>query len=206
MRLLLSGFMLLITSMALAQSKFPAMDKSPMDMSYYPVNYPILKIQQTPDKPLEPLLARVVYSRPQKNGRNVFGELLEYGNIWRMGANEASEIEFFKDVVIGNKLVPKGRYTLYAVPNADKWTIIVNKETDIWGAFKYDSIKDMVRVDVPVQKLAEPLEAFAMIFEKAGNGFALTAAWDTMSVSLPIAIYEKPVSGKKPVKKALRGR
>ncbi len=187
----------MITSMALAQSKFPAMDKSPMDMSYYPVNYPILKIQAADNKPFDPPIARVIYSRPQKNGRNVFGELLEYGNIWRLGANEASEIEFFKDVVIGNKTVSKGRYTLYAIPNADKWTIIVNKETDIWGAFKYDSSKDVVRVDVPVQKLSDALEAFAMVFEKAASGFVLTAAWDTMSVSLPIAVYEKPAAGKK---------
>lgn len=194
MRLFFLGCTLLITSMALAQSRFPAMDKSPMDMSYYPANYPILKIQ---DKATEPLLARVVYSRPQKNGRNVFGELLEYGNVWRLGANEATELEFYKDMLVGNKLVPKGRYTLYAIPNQDKWTIIVNKETDIWGAFKYDSNQDVVRVDVPVQKLPDALEAFAMVFEKSGNGFVLTAGWDTMAVSLPIAVYEKPAPGKK---------
>jgi len=197
MRLFLSAFMLLITSLAFTQSRFPLMDKSPMDMSYYPVNYPILKIQ---DKATEPLLARVVYSRPQRNGRNVFGELLEYGNIWRLGANEATEIEFFKDVVIGNKIVPKGRYTLYAIPNENKWTIIVNKDTDIWGAFKYDSNQDVVRVDAPVQKLSEGLEAFSLVFEKAPTGFVLTAAWDTMAISMPIAVYEKPTV-KKPVKK-----
>jgi hypothetical protein len=124
-----------------AQGRFPALDKSPMDMSYYPVNYPILKIQ---DKASEPLLARVVYSRPQRNGRNVFGELLEYNKVWRLGANEATEIEFYKDVVIGTKLVPKGKYTLYAIPNLEKWTFIINKETDIWGAFKYDAVNTML--------------------------------------------------------------
>ena len=202
MRLLFSGFMLLITSMAFAQNRFPLMDKSPMDMSYYPVNYPILRIQPTDNskKPIEPLIARVVYSRPQKNGRNVFGELLEYGNIWRLGANEATEIEFFKDVVVGNKTVLKGRYTLYAIPNIDKWTIIINRDTDIWGAFKYDSSKDVLRIDAPVQKLADPLEAFALFFEKAANGFVLTAAWDTMAVSVPMAVYEK-AAVKKPAKK-----
>ena len=149
--------------MLAAQGRFPALDKSPMDMSYYPVNYPILKIQ---DKVTEPLLARVVYSRPQRNGRNVFGELLEYNKVWRLGANEATEIEFYKDVSIGAKLVPKGKYTLYAIPNQDKWTIIVNKETDIWGAFKYDASKDVVKVDVPVQKINEAIEAFSLVFEK----------------------------------------
>ena len=202
MRLFFSGCMLLITSMAFAQSRFPLMDKSPMDMSYYPTNYPILKIQSDANKPLDPPVARVVYSRPQKNGRNVFGELLEYGNVWRLGANEATEVEFFKDVVIGNKTIPKGRYTLYAIPNQDKWTIIVNRDTDIWGAFKYDSSHDVVRVDVPVQKLSESLEAFSMIFEKSSDkSFLLTAAWDTMAVSLPISLYEKSAPAKKPVKK-----
>src|SRR4051812_36369771 len=72
-----------------AQTKLPPVDKSPMDMSYYPNSYPVLKIQ---DKITEPLVARVIYSRPQKNGRTIFGELLEYGQVWRLGANEASEI------------------------------------------------------------------------------------------------------------------
>jgi Protein of unknown function (DUF2911) len=187
-----------------AQGRFPALDKSPMDMSYYPVNYPILKIQ---DKANEPLLARVVYSRPQRNGRNVFGELLEYNKVWRLGANEATEIEFYKDVTIGNKVVPKGRYTLYAIPGQDKWSIIVNRDTDIWGAFKYDSNKDIVKVDVPVEKLNDPIEAFSLIFEKGTNGgFLLIAAWENVAVSLPIAVYEKPSVIKKPVKKVIKKR
>jgi len=80
-----------------------------MDMSYYPNGYPVLKIQ---DKITEPLIARVIYSRPQKNGRVIFGELLEYGKVWRLGANEATEIEFFKDVKNNNKKKKKGRYTM----------------------------------------------------------------------------------------------
>ena len=80
--------------------KIPDVDKSPMDVSYYPNNYPILKIQ---NKATEPLAARILYSRPQKQGRKVFGELVEYGKVWRLGANEATEIEFYKDVKIGGK-------------------------------------------------------------------------------------------------------
>ncbi|MEP6747774.1 MAG: DUF2911 domain-containing protein [Bacteroidota bacterium] len=190
--LIMTGCLMIAT----AQSRFPLLDKSPMDMSYYPVNYPILRIQ---DKATEPLIARLIYSRPQRNGRNVFGELLEYNKVWRLGANEATEVEFFKDVVINGKVIPKGRYTLYAIPTEEKWTIIVNKETDIWGAFKYDSGKDIVRADAPVQKQTDPLEAFTMFFEKAATGFVLTATWDNALVSLPITVYEKPV--KKPALK-----
>jgi hypothetical protein len=170
---------------AAAQSKFTPIDKSPMDVSYYPVNYPILKIQ---DRATEPLLARVVYSRPQKNGRSVFGELVEFGKVWRMGANEATEIEFFKDVKIGGKKVKKGRYTIYAIVNPDKWTIILNSDTDTWGAFKYDARKDVARAEVPVQKNTENLEALAMAFEKTNGSFNLVAAWDDVVVRLPISL------------------
>lgn len=145
----LSLLALFISFSVFSQARFPVIDKSPMDICYYPVNYPILKIQ---NKATEPLIVRVSYSRPQKNGRMVFGELVEFGKVWRLGANEATEIELFKDVKIGGNKLKKGRYTIYAIPVADKWTIIFNKETDIWGAFQYDSKKDVLRIDVRVLK------------------------------------------------------
>lgn len=172
-------------AVAMGQSKFPPMDKSPMDVSYYPVNYPILKIQ---DRATEPLLARVVYSRPQKSGRTVFGELVEYGKVWRLGANEATEVEFYKDVKVAGKKLKKGRYTLYALVSQDKWTIIFNSDTDTWGAFKYDAKKDVLRADVPVQKNTEILEALSMTFEKANGGFNLVAGWDDVVVRLPMSL------------------
>lgn len=154
-------------------------------MAYYPVNFPVLKIQ---DKATEPLVARVIYSRPLKNNRTVYGELVEFNTVWRLGANEATEIEFYKDVKIGGKKVPKGKYTLYALVDANKWTMIVNKETDTWGAFKYDEKKDLVRVTVPAQQTTEPVDAFTMFFEKTVNGINLNISWDTQQVSLPIAL------------------
>jgi len=165
--------------------KLPAVDKSPMDMAYFPVNYPVLKIQ---DKATTPLVARVIYSRPQKAGRTVFGDLVEYGKVWRLGANEATEIELFKDVTIANKKVPKGKYTLYALINEGTWTFILNKETDVWGAFKYDEKKDVVRATVPVQKNTEPVEAFSLMFDKMPDGAALVVAWDDVKVSLPMVV------------------
>ncbi|HEU4633254.1 MAG TPA: DUF2911 domain-containing protein [Flavisolibacter sp.] len=163
--------------------KLPVLDKSPMDMAYYPANYPVLKIQE---KTTEPLMARVIYSRPQKDNRTIFGDLIEYNTIWRLGANEATEIEFFKDVKVGGKKLAKGRYTMYAIPTASQWTVIFNKDTDTWGAFKYDDKKDVLRVSVPVQKAAEVAEAFTMSFTKSASGADLLIAWDAVSVSLPI--------------------
>ncbi|HEY0433909.1 MAG TPA: DUF2911 domain-containing protein [Chitinophagaceae bacterium] len=177
----------LFVSAARAQvnaSDLPPLDKSPMDMCYYPGNYPVLKIQ---DKVSEPVLARVIYSRPQKNGRLIFGDLVEYGHVWRLGDNEATEIEFYKNVRVGDKKVPRGRYTLYAIPNADTWTFIINRELDTWGAFKYDASKDVARVTVPVQKLNEGVEALAMTFEKTDPGCNLVVAWDNVRASLPIS-------------------
>lgn len=164
-------------------SQPPAVDKSPMDMSYYPANYPVLKIQ---DKATEPLAARVVYSRPQKSGRIIFGGMIKYGEVWRMGANEATEIEFFKQVKIGGKKISKGRYTLYAIVNENDWIIIVNKETDTWGSFKYDAKKDVVRATATVKKMDTSQEYLSMYFEKATGGYNLIITWDTVKAVLPI--------------------
>jgi hypothetical protein len=174
-----------VTTNAQTALKLPAIDKSPMDMAYFPNNYPVLNIQ---DKINEPLIARVIYSRPQKAGRVIFGDLVEYKQVWRMGANEATEIEFYRDVKIGGKKILKGKYTLYAIVKPEEWTVILNKETDTWGAFKYDEKKDVVRVTVPAEKSAEAIEAFTMVFDKTSNGANLVIAWDEIKVSLPISL------------------
>ena len=172
-----------LSSISMSQAKFPPVDKSPLDMCYYPNGYPVLKIQ---DKATEPLITRVIYSRPQKNGRIIFGDLLEFGKLWRLGANEATEIEFFQNVRIGGVKIKKGRYTLYCIPYPEKWTMILNSEVDTWGAFKYDATKDVTRLDIPVQQQSEPLENFVMSFDKSANGAGLSIAWDVTKVVLPI--------------------
>jgi len=186
MKYLLTGLVFcFLATRSIAQSDFPPqMDKSPMDMSYYPGNYPLLKLQ---GKDTEPLAARIIYGRPQKNGRVIFGELVRYNEVWRLGANEATEIEFFKDVKINNSKVKKGRYTLFCIPDTAKWTLIINKETDSWGSFIYNPRKDLLRVTVPVQKQINPIEDFSMAFEKAGSGANLIIGWDLCKVALPIS-------------------
>lgn len=168
----------------IATTAIPAVDKSAMDMSTYPANYPLLKIQ---DKATEPLVARIIYSRPLKSGRVIFGELLEYNKVWRFGANENTEIEFFRDVKINNAKIKKGRYSLFAIPNKDKWTIIINKDLNTWGSFKYDSLKDIVKVDVPLQKVTDIADAFYIYFDKTITGFSMNAGWDDVKISLPIS-------------------
>jgi hypothetical protein len=184
-RSLLLVFLLLFASgSCLAQSTLPPLDISPMDMCYYPVNYPILKIQHKAD---DPLIARVIYGRPQKNKRNIFGDLVPYDMVWRAGANEATEIEFFRDVKIDGKKLVKGRYTLYAVPSTEKWTIVLNKETDTWGAFGYDTKKDVLRTDVKVVTRPDVIDVFTICFEGTDKKKTdLMIAWDNKEVHLPI--------------------
>lgn len=160
----------------------PGLDKSPMDMCYYPIDYPILKMS---GNVTEPLIARVIYSRPQKNNREVFGGLVKYGSPWRLGANEATEIEFFKEVNITGKKVQKGRYVIYCIPEENNWTIVLNSDLYTWG-LKIDSTRDEYKFTIPVAKTRFPYELFTMEFEKAGKGMQLNMEWDSLKASLPI--------------------
>ncbi len=181
--LLVTGFLFFSITILHAQTKLPGLDRSPMDMSYYPDQYPLLIIQ---DKVTEPLVARIIYSRPQKKGRVVFGDLLEYGKVWRLGANEATEINFYTDVKVNDKIILKGRYSMYCIPNVERWTIIINKQTDTWGSYKYNDTDDIIRMDLPVQKQTEITEEFVMAFEKSATGADLIIAWDDVKLNLPI--------------------
>lgn len=160
----------------------PGLDKSPMDMSYFPVDYPKLKMTGTIH---EPPIARVIYSRPQKNNRIIFGNLVRYGSIWRLGANEASEIEFFRDVNITDKKVAKGRYVIYCIPQENNWTLVLNSDLFTWG-LKIDSTKDEYKFNIPIAKTRFPYELFTMEFEKAGKGMQLNMEWDSVKAILPI--------------------
>jgi hypothetical protein len=183
--LLLAVLFMAISGYGIAQSVLPPLDKSPMDMCYYPVDYPVLKIQHKMDAPL---IARVIYGRPQKNNRSIFGDLVPYDMIWRMGANEATEIEFFRDTKIDGKKLPKGRYTLYAIPSADNWVLVLNKETDTWGAFGYDAKKDVLRTVVKVTTRPDMIDVFTICFEgKEKNKTSLMIAWDNEEVHMPIS-------------------
>ncbi|GEO09409.1 hypothetical protein SAE01_19050 [Segetibacter aerophilus] len=162
----------------MAQQKPTDLDKSPMDVSYFPANYPITKMRgQANGDPL----ARVIYSRPQKKGREIFGEEVKYNDVWRLGANEATELELFKNASIGGKKIPKGRYTLYCIPTEAKWTIVINRDNYSWGSFTYKADKDIARVDVPVQKTADNVEALSMYFDAN----SLIIQWENLKVAVP---------------------
>ena len=127
------------------------------------------------------------YSQPAVKGRTIGNDLEPLpGKVWRTGANEATVFESDKNIKVGGKDLPAGKYGLFTIANGNDWTIIFNKETDTWGAFKYDMKKDLVRMDLPIQKQNDITEEFAMVFEKATTGANLIIAWDNVRVSLPI--------------------
>lgn len=161
--------------------KLPAVDASPADVVYYPLNAAKVKDDSMPS-------VRVIYSRPTRKGRDIFGILEQYGKVWRAGANESTEIKFFKKAIIGGKKIKAGSYSLFAIPEKDEWTIIINKQTDRWGAFTYDEAKDVVRVKVPVKGIADPIETMSMTFRPGADGASLVIAWDKVWVELPIRI------------------
>lgn len=168
-----------------AQPKPTDLDKSPMDASYWPSNYPILKLNgKVKDAPI----ARVLYSRPQKNNRVIFDGIVKYGELWRIGANEATEIEFLKNVKINNKTIVKGKYTIYCIPNLNTWTIVINKDNFCWGNYSYNQKLDVVRVEIPVEKNSDIVEAFTAYFDETKNGANLIFMWDDVKATLPISM------------------
>jgi hypothetical protein len=187
----LTGIFLLLMSVWMTNAnaqKLDGLDKSPMDMAYYPDNF-------AHDRKFDPKLigdmpaiVRVTYSRPAKNQREIFGKLIPYDKVWRTGANEAPEIKFYQDVVIHGKQVKAGTYSLFTIPNANEWTIILNSDLDVWGAYSYDQSHDILRVTVPVKKYDKVIEDFSIKFRKGNNNEAIMMlGWDTTLVEVPVS-------------------
>lgn len=158
------------------------LDLSPMDIAYFPTDYP-LKQMNGEGRSLPQ--ARLIYSRPHRQGRTIFGNIVKWGEPWRLGANEATEIRLFQPVTIQGKRINTGQYTLYAVPSEDHWTIVFNSELYTWG-LKFNLAKDIARFDIPVQTKDQMVEYFSMVFEKTENGADLIMAWEDKEARLPI--------------------
>jgi len=160
------GFCLI--SLGVSAQKIPALDKSPADIAYH----------REDNKPV----VKVVYSRPAKRERVIFGELVPFGKVWRTGANEATEVKFFKDVTFGGKKVKAGTYSLFTIPEKEEWTIILNSDTDVWGAYSYNEKNDVVRFKVKTAKTDQTVEYFTITFAEEN----MVLAWDNTKVEISI--------------------
>ena len=163
----------LLSSGSVFAQDFKGLDDSPHDIVYFRANK------------VSPPSIKVLYGRPQKKGRDLFEEVIPYGEIWRVGANEATEVVFYKDVVFGEAEVKAGTYVLYAIPNEKEWTLILSSKTDVWGTYEYDQKYDVARVQAKVSR-AEFVEAFSIAFKEKGKQVNMVLGWDTARVTAPI--------------------
>ena len=151
--------------------KFPKMDPSPMDVASFPSNY------RVSDK-----VIKITYSRPQLKGRSL-SKLAPAGKKWRVGANEATIVTFYKDVTFGGKSVKAGTYTMYAIPGEKEWTIALSSQLNVWGAYFHKDENDVVRVKGKVSKNDETLEAFSIIID---DDKTIHLGWANTIVSIPV--------------------
>jgi hypothetical protein len=176
MKLLISSFLFaliaIFPSITNAQM-FPKMDSSPMDLAM---------ARESRDTPP---IARVIYSRPSKKGRDIFGNLVPYGKVWRTGANEATELTLYKTLKFGKTILKPGTYTLYTIPNKDEWTVIINSDTNVWGAYSYKPEKDIARLKIKSRNAPAPTETLSMVFRPEENGTTLMIGWDDTYIEIP---------------------
>jgi Protein of unknown function (DUF2911) len=129
----------------------------------------------------------VDYSSPRMKGRKIFGGLVPYGEVWRAGANEATTFVPNTDVTVGGKAVPAGSYTIFTIPNEDKWTLIISKKTGESGAVYPGEAEDFARIEMKASKLPSPIENFTIGFDQSGATCTMHLDWETTRASIVIA-------------------
>lgn len=168
---------------------FRGLDKTPMDMAYYPDDYAHDRKFAPAKVGTDKAMMRITYNRPAKNDREIFGKLVPFDKVWRAGANEAPELKLYQDVMIGGKKIPAGNYALLTIPGETDWTVILSSDVDQWGAYSYNEALDVVRVKVPVQKSEKVLENFSIQFaKKDAKNAVMNMGWDNTMVAVPIGL------------------
>jgi hypothetical protein len=174
--------LLLFASLAFAQQDKPARPAAAQDKSARPS--PPAKASCSLG---DGATITVDYSSPRAKGRKIFGGLVPYGEVWRLGANEATTFVVSSGVAVGGTKVPAGSYTIFAVPNADKWTLVISKTTSEWGTKYSGEANDLARVDMAVSKTSGPVENFTIDFDQAGGGCTLQMKWENTQASVKVA-------------------
>jgi hypothetical protein len=126
------------------------------------------------------------YSSPRLKGRKLGKDLAPYGQVWRTGANESTTLVATADITVGGTPVPAGSYTIFTIPNPDKWVFIISKKTGEWGTQYPGPSNDLARIDMKVSSLPSPVESFTISFDKSANGGTLNMDWETTRASVTI--------------------
>ncbi len=150
------------------------LDKSPLDMAVF-----------RPDGQTADPVARIIYSRPHKNDREIFGKLVPFDRLWRTGANQTTELNVYRDLFFQGKRLPVGSYTMYTIPREKNWTIVINSKLYTWGDYDYEENKDVMRFEVLASRSQEPREHLGMAFDGNDGEGKILLAWDTTEVYIP---------------------
>ncbi|MBL3658374.1 DUF2911 domain-containing protein [Fulvivirga sediminis] len=170
--LLLSAFVLLSAISAYAQIRIP----QPSPTATLTQNVGLTEVE-------------IVYSRPGVKDRKIFGDLIPYGEVWRTGANASTKVTFKEEVKLGGEAVPAGTYALYTIPGAKEWTVIVHKNTTLWGAGNYNKEEDLVRFTVPAATTKDFTETFTIDFSDFTSTSAhLNIKWENTLVAIPLEV------------------
>jgi hypothetical protein len=170
--LLVAVFVITIgfSNQAIAQN-FKGLDKSPMDIASFPSNYRVSE-----------KVIKIIYSRPQLKGRSL-EKLAPLGKKWRTGANEATEVTFYKDVIFGGAAVKAGTYTMYAIPGKTTWTVALSSQLNVWGVYFHKDENDVAKVTIPVKQTEENLDVFSIAIDE---DMTINMGWGTTLISIPV--------------------
>ena len=166
---------------------------------YFPRFSPAQNILKPRTSPLAMVTAhfkstylKITYSQPQKNSREIFGKLVPFDQVWCTGANEATEITVTNDILIHGASLKAGTYSLFTIPGKEKWTIILNSDLGLWGAYNYNPKTDVMRFDVPSEPIPENVvfEPFTIRVDQKTDTAELFLLWDKTQVSFPIQFIE----------------
>lgn len=133
----------------------------------------------------------IEYNRPSKKGRDIFGGLVPFGQMWRTGANASTKVSFSEDVTVGGQELEKGKYALYTIPGESEWTIVFHNNLDHWGVGgdKYNAEEDAVRFTVKPEKLEYSVETFTIeVSDLKSDGANINLVWDNTKVSIPVGV------------------
>lgn len=134
---------------------------------------------------------KITYSQPHKRERSIFGNVVPYGQVWRTGANEATEITVTRDILINNIPLKAGTYSLFTIPEKDSWTIILNSDLGLWGAYNYNTKMDVLRFTVPSQLMQGIVyEPFTIMIDQKTDNAEIILAWDSVQVRIPVKFNE----------------
>ncbi|MEL6625957.1 MAG: DUF2911 domain-containing protein [Bacteroidota bacterium] len=161
-------------STAAFAQEFPGLDKSPADIAKFVQNGEV-KI-------------KVVYSRPQAKDREIYGNLVPTGKVWRTGANEATTITFYQDVKLGSTMIKAGEYALFSIYDGKQWTAVLNSQANQWGAYRMDPEKHVARFVAEIQDAPDFVEAFAIAFREVDGKAHMAMAWGDKMVEIPFTL------------------